>query len=62
MCLSTVFYNSTVKENEIMRDVAQIEAEGRGFWLISLFGEKKFVEGTIKAIDLVEEHYVVLGH
>jgi predicted RNA-binding protein len=38
---------------KIMKDVARIEAEGRGFWLINLFGEKTFTEGTIQTIDLV---------
>jgi len=38
---------------KIMKDVARIEAEGRGFWLIDLFGEKTFTEGTIQTIDLV---------
>jgi len=38
---------------KIMKDVARIEAEGLGFWLIDLFGEKTFIEGTIQTIDLV---------
>jgi predicted RNA-binding protein len=60
MCLSSVYMRSTDGRREIMKDVARIEAEGRGFWLITLFGEKKYVEGTIRTIDLSEEHFVML--
>jgi predicted RNA-binding protein len=45
---------------EIMRDVARIEAEGSGFWLINLFGKRKFAEGCIRTIDLMDEHFVIL--
>ncbi len=60
MCLSTVYMNSGNEEKEIMKDVAQIESEGQGFWLINLFGERKFIEGTIQTIDLMDEHFVML--
>ena len=60
MCLSTVYMNSENEEKEIMKDVARIEAEDQGFWLIDLFGEKKFIEGTIQTIDLMDEHFVML--
>jgi hypothetical protein len=36
------------------KDVARIEAEGQGFWLINLFGERKFIEGTIQTINLMD--------
>lgn len=60
MCLSTVYVDSGDEQKEIMADVAQIEAEGQGFWLINLFGEKTFVEGTVKNINLVDGHFVLL--
>lgn len=60
MCLSTVYMDSGDEQKEIMKDVAKIEAEGRGFWLINLFGEKKFVEGAIKTISLSDGHFVML--
>jgi predicted RNA-binding protein len=44
----------------IMRDVARIEAEGSGFWLIDLFGKKRFAEGVIRTIDLLDGHFVIL--
>lgn len=60
MCLSSVYMRSVDGRKEIMKDVARIEAEGEGFWLITLFGEKKFVEGAIRTIDLSDEHIVML--
>lgn len=60
MCLSSVYMRSGDGRKEIMKDVARIEAEGEGFWLITLFGEKKFVEGAIRTIDLSDEHLVML--
>jgi len=64
MCLSTVYMNSGNEEKEIMKDVARIEAEGEGFWLINLFGEREFIEGSIETVDLMDEHFVKLrkGH
>ena len=47
-------------EKEIMKDVARIEAEGEGFWFISLFGERKFIEGTIQTVDLMDTHSVLI--
>jgi predicted RNA-binding protein len=60
MCLSSIYMSTTNGQKEIMRDVARIEAEGQGFWLITLFGKKKFVRGAIRTIDLSEEHVVIL--
>ena len=60
MCLSTVYMNFGSVQKEIMKDVARIEAEGRGFWLINLFGEKTFIEGTIQAINLMDGHFVLI--
>ena len=60
MCLSTVYMNSGNEQKEIMKDVARIEAEGQGFWFINLFGEKKFVEGRIETIDLMDGHFVMI--
>ncbi len=60
MCLSTVYMNSGNEQKEIMKDVARIEADGRGFWLINLFGERTFIEGTIQTINLMDGHFVML--
>ena len=60
MCLSTVYMSSGNEQKEIMKDIARIEAEGQGFWFINLFGEKKFVEGQIKTVDLMDGHFVMI--
>jgi predicted RNA-binding protein len=60
MCLSTVYIDSDTGKEELMRDVAEMEAEGKGFFLVNLFGERKFVEGRVKSIDFVDEHTVVM--
>ena len=62
MCLSNVFYiDSNGQQQEVMRDVAQMEARNNGFLLIGLLGEQKFVQGEVRTIDFVDEHSVVLG-
>lgn len=60
MCLSTVYVETGDKQKEIMKDVAQIEAEGKGFWLINLFGEKTFIQGTIKNINLLDGYSIMI--
>ena len=62
MCLSNVFYiDSNGQQEEVMRDVAQMEARNNGFLLIGLLGEQKFVQGEVKSVDFVDKHSVVLG-
>ena len=62
MCLSNVFYiDSDGQQQEIMQDVAQMEAHNDGFLLIGLLGEEKFVQGEVRDIDFVDKHSVVLG-
>ena len=60
MCLSTVYMNSGNDRTEIMKDVARLEAEGQGFWLVGLLGEKKFIEGCIQTVDLIDDHFILL--
>jgi len=59
MCLSTAYMNSGNEQKEIMKDIARIEAEGQGFWLINLYGEKKFVEGSLQSADLLDGLFVL---
>jgi len=62
MCLSNVFYvDSNGQQQEVMQDVAQLEAHNNGFLLTGLLGEQKFVQGEVKIIDFVDKHSVVLG-
>ena len=60
MCLSTVYMDLGDEQKEIMKDVARIEAEDKGFWFINLFGEREFIEGRIQTVDLMDEHFVML--
>jgi len=61
MCLSKVFcIDSDGQQEEVMQDVAHLEAHDNGFVLIGLLGEQKFVKGRVKSIDLVDKHAVVL--
>lgn len=62
MCLSTAYVDSGTEQKEIMTDVARIEAEGTGFWLIDLFGGRTFVEGAIKAVNLMDGHFVLVDN
>jgi len=62
MCLSNVFYvDSNGQQQEVMRDVAQMEAHDNGFLLAGLLGEQKFVQGEVRTIDFMDKHSVVLG-
>ena len=60
MCLSIAFAYDGNEHKEIMRDVARIEAEQQGFWLVDFFGKEIFVEATIQSIDFVDGHFVAL--
>ena len=61
MCLSTVHMSSGNEQEEIMKDIARIEAEGQGFWFITLFGERRFIEGRMQTVDLMDGHVVIVG-
>jgi predicted RNA-binding protein len=43
-----------------MQDVAQMEYNQEGYLLIGLLGNQKFVKGSIKLVDFVDDHIVVL--
>jgi predicted RNA-binding protein len=60
MCLSTIYMDSGTEQVEIMKDVARLEAEGQGFWLIDLFGQKTFVEGKIQTVHLTDGHFITI--
>ena len=60
MCLSTVYMDSGNEQKEIMKDVARIEAEGKGLWLINLFGEKTFIEAKIQTVNLTDGSFITL--
>lgn len=57
-----MYVDSGNGQNEIMREVARIESERGGFWLINFFGEKKFVEGTIRTANFTDGYFVMVGN
>lgn len=59
MCLSSVYMSSGNGQKEIMKDVVRMEAEGGGFWLINLLGERKYVEGAIENVSLMDGYVVM---
>jgi predicted RNA-binding protein len=61
MCLSTVYIDSSNEREKIMQDVAHMEAENDGYTLIDLFGTREFVQGQIKRVDFVKEHFVLIS-
>ncbi|HEX74715.1 MAG TPA: CooT family nickel-binding protein [Dehalococcoidia bacterium] len=62
MCLSNIFYvDSNGQQQEVMRDVAWMEAHDNGFLFVGLLGEQKFVQGEVRTIDFMDKHSVVLG-
>jgi predicted RNA-binding protein len=60
MCLSTVYIDWGGQQEEVMRDVAYMEAKDEGFLLIGLLGEQKLIKGSVKSVDFVDNHTVVL--
>ena len=60
MCLSTVYIQSEDRRIKVMQDVAQMKYNQEGYLLIGLLGDQKFVKGTIKSVDFVDDHTVVL--
>jgi len=61
MCLSIVYLNAVEENAALMKDVARIEADGHGFWLIDLFGERRFIEARIRTINLTDGHCVMVA-
>jgi predicted RNA-binding protein len=55
-----VYIDSGGQQEEVMRDVACMEAKDEGFVLIGLLGEQKFVQGSVRTVDFVDDHKVVL--
>ena len=60
MCLTTVYLQSEDRRIKVMQDVAQMESNQEGYLLIGLLGDQEFVKGTIKSVDFIDDHTVVL--
>lgn len=59
MCLSTAYVETGKGMEEVLRDVAFLEAEDNGFMLVTLMGDRNHVEGRIRSIDFMNEHTIV---
>ncbi len=60
MCLTTVYVDFEGRRQEVMKDVAAMEAEKDGFVIIDLFGARKFVQGKIRSLEFVDAHTVLI--
>jgi predicted RNA-binding protein len=60
MCLAAVYLNNVAEENRLMKDVALIEADEDGFWMVDLFGERRFVTGKILSLNLTDGQCLIM--
>jgi len=60
MCLAVVYVNLGEGKKEAMQNVVRIEAENRGYRLVGLLGEEKYIEGRVRIVDFLEEHSVLI--
>ena len=54
MCLATVYVDHNGQKEEVMHDVAWIKTGSHGLQLITLMGESRLFQATIKSIDLMK--------
>ncbi len=59
MCLAKAYIGETDRNDFIMEDVARLRIEGTTLHLISLFGERKEIEGTLKEVDFQNARIVI---
>ena len=59
MCLATVYVENDNQKEELMQDVAWIEAGSGGLQVISFMGESRLLQAEIKSIDLVNSSIVL---
>ncbi len=54
MCEASAYMIDGNKEELIMEAVDSVEPEEDGFRLVNIFGEQKFVRGSIHSLSLVD--------
>jgi predicted RNA-binding protein len=54
MCEASAYIIDGDKQELIMEAVDSVEPEGSGYKLVNIFGEQKFIKGTIYSLSLVE--------
>lgn len=59
MCEAKVYLEKEGSREEIMENVVSIKPEGEKLLLVDLFGERKYVNATLKEVQLLD-HQVIL--
>lgn len=54
MCEASAYIIDGDKQELIMESVDSVEPEGQGYKLVNIFGEQKFINGTIHSLSLVD--------
>jgi predicted RNA-binding protein len=54
MCEANAYFMENEKEVLVMEAVDRVEPEEDGVRLVSIFGEQKFIKGTIHSLSLVD--------
>lgn len=54
MCEANAYLIKNGKQELIMESVDVAEPEGDGIRLVSIFGDQKFIKGTISSLSLVD--------
>jgi predicted RNA-binding protein len=54
MCEASAYIIDGDKQELIMEAVDSVEPEDNGYKLVNIFGEQKFIKGTIYSLSLVE--------
>jgi predicted RNA-binding protein len=59
MCQAKVLLIKDGQEEEIMKDVIELEVRPEGIWLKSFFEDPRLVEGEIVGIDFLKHRVLV---
>jgi predicted RNA-binding protein len=54
MCEASAYIIDGDKQELVMEAVDSVEPEDGGYKLVNIFGEQKFIKGTIYSLSLVE--------
>lgn len=59
MCLSTVYKNEVSDANLLVKNVADIKAEGGKIIFTDLMGVRTTFDGSIEKVDLMDNYVIV---
>jgi len=54
MCEARVYLGNGSEEKEIMQDVVLVEPDGDTWVCVSILGERKLVQGTLRKVDFLK--------